>query len=365
VRASPRPEAGHPARPGWFRHIAALAAVVAVLAVILASCSGGDSSDSESKGAEKSKSSTTVTTAPAQEAAAGFVGAEAAIDTYLKSQGVDYVGDCANAKLPEDKGKWCSTLVSGDANSDTVTYDLGPVGEKPQKSITLKRKGQAALTPGYQVGVAQGDVGQPSQLTRSQLENDAFITGNLILDQQAGIGNGLGDLPAGAPDNPGGGTTTTTTAPPATVPPVTTPGGEVAEYPPTGGIVVENPNPNVGGEVVFRGSGCVANEPLQVLFDGHPIGTITADGSGAFAGSMAIPPGTAPGAHTLTVRGSSCVFNTTINVGGNLAFTGSSSHTGTYVLAGIAAVVIGAMLVMGSRRRTKMRRGRHGPPTIA
>ena len=115
----------------------------------------------------------------------------------------------------------------------------------------------------------------------------------------------------------------------------------------------------------FRGSGCLANETLQVSFDGHPIGTISADAGGTFAGSITIPPGTAPGAHLLTVQGSVCSFNATINVAGNLAFTGSSSHTETYVLGGIAAVVVGFVLVVGSRRRRNGVRGRHIPPSVS
>jgi LPXTG-motif cell wall-anchored protein len=95
-----------------------------------------------------------------------------------------------------------------------------------------------------------------------------------------------------------------------------------------------------------------------VGFDGHPIGTISADASGAFAGSISIPKGTAPGTHLLTVQGTNCSFNATITVAGNLAFTGSSSHTSTYVLAGIAAVVAGMVLVVGSRRRRHGLRGR-------
>jgi len=230
------------------------------------------------------------------------------------------------------------------------------VGEKPQKTITVKRRGATELTPGYQVGVAQGNVGEPRQLTRDELEADTFITGNLIADQQAGIGAGLGDLPAGAPGGGTGGTGGTGgdggTGGGGT-PPVTTPGGGNAQYPPDGGIVVDNPTVDVGGEVSFQGSGCVPNETLQVLFDGHPIGTISSDADGRFAGSIAIPKGTAPGTHLLTVRGSGCVFNTTITVAGNLAFTGSSNHTGTYVLAGIAAVTVGFVLVVGSRRRRR------------
>ena len=367
MRSTLRSERGPDARPGRFRRFSAIAAVLVVLAVILAACSdgGSDSSSSEKKKGDSTEESTTTTTGDttAQNASTEPVGAEAAIAEYLKGQGYEYAGDCADAELPRDKGKWCSTLKSTDEAAGTETYDVGPVGEKPQKTITVKRRGAAKLTPGYQVGVAQGNVGDPRQLTRSELEGDTFITGNLILDQQAGIGAGLGDLPAGAPagggtggagggGGGGGGTGGGGT------PPVTIPGGGNAQYPPNGGIVVENPNVDVGGEVSFEGSGCVPNESLQVLFDGHLIGTISADADGRFAGSIQIPKGTAPGSHLLTVRGSGCEFNTTINVSGNLAFTGSSNNTGTYVLAGIAAVVVGFVLVVGSRRRRHGIRGR-------
>jgi len=114
---------------------------------------------------------------------------------------------------------------------------------------------------------------------------------------------------------------------------------------------------------VFKGSGCSANEPLEVVFDGHSIGTVSADASGAFAGSIDIPKGTAPGTHLLTVHGASCVFNANITVAGNLAFTGSSSNTSTYVLVGFAAVVVGLILVVGTRRRRQVTHGRQGPPS--
>ena len=98
-------------------------------------------------------------------------------------------------------------------------------------------------------------------------------------------------------------------------------------------------------------------------FDGQPIGTIVSDASGTFAGSISIPKGTAPGAHLLHVQGSGCSFSATINVAGNLAFTGSSSNTGTYVLVGIAAVVAGFVLVVGSRRRRQGTGRRSVPPS--
>jgi hypothetical protein len=103
-----------------------------------------------------------------------------------------------------------------------------------------------------------------------------------------------------------------------------------------------------------------------VLFDGTPIGTIAADPQGKFAGSISVPRGSAPGVHAVTVKGTNCSFNTTITVlGGNLAFTGSSSHTGTYVLGALAAIVVGFVLVFGSRRRRRVSESQHPPRASA
>ena len=159
-----RPNAGSTTRPGRFRRFSAIAAVLVALAVILAACSdSGDSSNSDKKSSETTDGSTATTSggSTAQNAATTPEGALAAVNEYLKGQGYEYVGDCADAQLPRDKGKWCSTLVSTDAAAGTETYDVGPVGEKPTKKVTVKRRGAAQLTPGYQVGVGDGNVGQP------------------------------------------------------------------------------------------------------------------------------------------------------------------------------------------------------------
>jgi hypothetical protein len=244
--------------------------------------------------------------------------------------------------------------------------------------VTAADGTEAQLGPSKSVVVVEGDLGTINTLTYDQLANDVFIAGNLALDLQAGKGKGLADITqttsnaagtggtggtggggAGAPTVAGGDTTTEITVTPGPIV-----GAE--QYPPNGTIVVDNPNVNVAGEATFRGSGCVANETLQVLFDRKRIGTIQSDAQGNFAGSLTIPPGTAPGVHTLTVRGAVCVLNATITVlGSRLAFTGSSNHTGTYVLAGLAAVVIGFVLVVGTRRRRRGVRGRSAPPPFA
>jgi FecR protein len=245
--------------------------------------------------------------------------------------------------------------------------------------VTTADGAEAQLGPSKSVVVVSGNLGTINTLTYDQLANDIFIAGNLALDLQAGKGKGLADITqtptgsaagagnTGGNGNGGGGAPTVTggeTNAQITVNQGPIVGGE--QYPPTGGIVVDNPNVEVGGEATFHGSGCVANETLQVLFDGKLIGTIQSDAQGNFAGSLTIPPGTAPGVHLLTVRGAVCVLNANINVlGANLAFTGSSSHTGTYVLAGIAAVVIGLVLVVATRRRRRGVRGRSTPPPSA
>ena len=357
-----RPLGGHTAPRIRRTRIAAVAIGMLAFAVVAASCDSGSSSSSDKK-------STPTSTAGVEEASLTPVGAELAVAKYLKTQGIEYAGDCADAKLPRDKGKWCSTLLEGADSNEKKVFGIGPVGEKPTKVITVTRHDSAQLTPGYQVDVADGNVSDPSQLTREQLQADAFITSNLDLDQLAGIGNGQSDLPGGTATAGGqtgtGGTggTGTTTPPPTVV--VIPPAPGAGQYPPRGVIVVVNPNVDAGGEAVFAGSGCAANEPLEVLFDGKLVGAISADAEGKFAGSISIPPGTTPGPHTLTVKGAVCVLNATITVAGNLAFTGSSSHTGTYVLGALAAIMLGLVLVVGTRRRRQGIRGRPAPPPSA
>ncbi len=347
-------------RPRSSRRIRIAAATLALVtfAAFAASCSSSDdsASKSDSKSSSKSNSdSTSSSSTPAAQAAATTDGALAAVSNYVVSQNHLYAGDCADATLPKDKGKWCSTLIAGDDTTNTKTYAVGPVGGKAVSNVTVTRKGQAQLTPGVQVGVADGNVGTPQPLTAAEIAGNTFITGNLVLDQAAGIGNGLADLPAGTPaETPGDGTTpptTPTTTLPTTPPVVVDPGGGTGEYPPNGVIVVVNPNITPGGEAVFRGSGCSANETLTVLFDGKVVGSLLSDSSGNFAGSLTVPTGTSPGSHLITVKGSACELNLNINVLGGLAFTGTSNHTSTVVLAGLAALIVGLVLVVGSRRR--------------
>jgi LPXTG-motif cell wall-anchored protein len=325
-------------------------AVLLALSVIAAGCDSGGSGSS-------SKPKPSVTGSQAKQVAYTPVGAEVAVAAYVKSLGHEYAGPCDLATLPRDKDKWCSTLVDAKSTDDQKVYEVGPVGGKAEKSITLKRRGAQLLVPGENVPVQDGDIGDVGRLTYEQLLNDKYITDNLKQDLAEGIGNGLADLNGvagavvgGNPAPTGGGTGGGGTGGPNII---STPGNSVDAngYPVNGGIVVEPPT--VAGEVVFRGSGCAANETLTVSFDGTPIGTVMANQTGDFAGSVKVPPGTPPGTHVVTIKGASCESTFTIQVSGQLAFTGSSSHTSTIVLVGIAAIIAGTVLILATRRRRR------------
>jgi hypothetical protein len=226
------------------------------------------------------------------------------------------------------------------------------------------------------VTLDQGALGEVQPVTREELVANPFINANAFLDEILQLG-GFSEFPPAAtvttppPSGGGGGGTGGGGAASAggTQPTVSSAGdggAVVGRYPPTGTIVVVNPNVPPGGTVTFSGSGCGANEHLAVLFDGRNVGSLVANANGEFAGNLTIPEGTTPGHHTLTVRGKTCELSVVINVLGAqaqarpLAFTGSSNHTTTYVLVGAAAVLIGCVLVVGARRR-RVARGA-GPP---
>jgi LPXTG-motif cell wall-anchored protein len=336
-------------RRGRASRFSALVVVLLALSVLAVACDNSSSSSS-------SKPKTSVKGADAQRVAYTPVGPEIAVAQYVTSLGHEYAGPCDLATLPHDEGKWCSTLVESQSTNDVKVYEVGPVGGKAEKTITLKRRGQQLLVPGENVPVANGDIGDVGRLTYEQMLADQYITDNLKQDRAAGIGKGLSELDgvAGAvigrpADNTGTGGTGGTGTPNI----ITSPGNTVDAngYPVTGGIVVSPPT--VAGEVVFRGTGCAANETLTVSFDGTPIGTVVAGQTGDFSGQVNVPAGTPAGTHVVTIKGATCESTFTVDVAGQLAFTGSSSHTSTIVLVGIAAIVAGTVLILASRRRRR------------
>ena len=330
--------------------LVAVAVALLALSVIAVSCDNSSSSSSKPKPSVKGAQAERVVYTP--------VGAEITVGKYVESLAEQYAGPCDLATLPRDEGKWCSTLVESKTTEDQRVYEVGPVGGKAEKTVTVKRRGQQLLVPGENVPVADGNIGDVGRLTYEQMLQDQYITENLKQDLAAGIGKGLTELDgvAGAivdrtADNTGGGGAGGGGTGGPNI--ITSPGDTVDAngYPVTGGIVVEPPT--VAGEVVFRGTGCAANEPLTVYFDGTPIGTVTAGQTGDFSGQVNVPAGTKSGTHEVTIQGATCVSTFTVDVAGQLAFTGSSSHTSTIVLVGITAVIAGLVLLLATRRRRR------------
>ena len=153
-----------------------------------------------------------------------------------------------------------------------------------------------------------------------ELSRHVFITGNLILDQAGGVGNGLGDLPAGVPGGGTGGTGDGGTGGaggdggggPAAV---SRPRDGCRPVPAERRASWSRTPPSTSAARSRSTARLPGNESLQMLFDGHQIGTIFSD-AGQVRRLDPIPKGTAPGTHVLTVRGSDCVFNDDITVAG-------------------------------------------------
>ena len=169
----------------------AIAAVLVVLAVILAACSdSNDSSNSDEEVVGLHRGVDDLhdrpATAPRRTRRPSRSAPRPRLAEYLKGQGYEYAGDCADAELPRDKGKWCSTLKSTDTGGRHRDLRRRPGGrEAPEDGhgeASRRRRAHARL-PGRR---RRGERRRAPQLTREQLEADTFITGNLIADQQAG-----------------------------------------------------------------------------------------------------------------------------------------------------------------------------------
>ncbi len=125
-----------------------------------------------------------------------------------------------------------------------------------------------------------------------------------------------------------------------------------------------------GQTITISISGFAPSTQVNLALDGQAIGSLTTDGSGSGSGSFTVPSNLSPGTHTLSASGDSgvggtCDPSTTLTVagaaagaraagGGALAFTGSD--TLPFVWIGLAALTIGAALVIAVRRRAATRR---------
>lgn len=62
-----------------------------------------------------------------------------AIEAWLRKEGYAYSGDCADAKLEADSGKWCSTLAQD--RGEEQTYKVGRVFSQYKYSLLLEQSG--------------------------------------------------------------------------------------------------------------------------------------------------------------------------------------------------------------------------------
>lgn len=80
------------------------------------------------------------TVAPSPTATLGATKPADAIEAWLRRKGYAYSGDCADAKLEADSGKWCSTLSRD--RGEQQTYKVGRVFSQYKYSLLLKKSGQ-------------------------------------------------------------------------------------------------------------------------------------------------------------------------------------------------------------------------------
>lgn len=174
---------------------------------------------------------------------------------------------------------------------------------------------------------------------------------NVCVKEQAT--NGLGDL----------GCATVTILPAATdsTTPTATPSASSAPAP---AVTVASTSVVRGGALSFTGSGFTAGEKVSVIAHSTPLvlGSVTADATGAVAGSVKVPATFPMGAHTLELLGatSGVVVSASFTVGSVPSaatdmIAQPSSHaaeTGTVVLAALLAASTLGGLVLRRRRAT-------------
>ncbi|MEX1046745.1 MAG: hypothetical protein WD757_03970 [Actinomycetota bacterium] len=129
---------------------------------------------------------------------------------------------------------------------------------------------------------------------------------------------------------------------------------------PTAGVGDSNPSP--GETTTVFGANWCPGSTVDILFDGHKIGTGQVDSEGNFSEPVTIPANASPGHHTITVVGLdfACENVRSVNIGifvsggagaggAGLAFTGANISVGAVILA--ALVIVGLAAITAGRRR--------------
>ena len=156
--------------------------------------------------------------------------------------------------------------------------------------------------------------------------------------------------------------------PPGVKPPATTTTSTTTSTVP---VKVSSSTVTAGGQITISGNGWKAGSTVTLTLNSTPValGTATVDASGAFTKTVTIPADTTAGTHTITVSGTdpagaprtvsvtitvSAAATTAAPAASTLPRTGSSSMPIT--LAGLALLVLGALLVLQGRRRVNAMR---------
>ena len=133
-----------------------------------------------------------------------------------------------------------------------------------------------------------------------------------------------------------------------------------ADYPPTdppAGHLTLPATVAANGMIDFAGSGCGANQSVNVAFNGAKVMTAKSAATGDVAGAFAVPSGTAAGTYTVALANSFCSLSGTVQVmGASLLPHTGSSNTIQIVLGALAAIAVGSMLVTAARRRRQLAR---------
>lgn len=133
----------------------------------------------------------------------------------------------------------------------------------------------------------------------------------------------------------------TPTAPPAVLPPAPQPAS------PGTGVTVPSTPPTPGGVIVVQASGFLPFEDVYFVWYSTPQfgGWLRADAAGVVSGSIPVPAGLAPGAHTLQAVGavSGTVASLPITVA--LSATGQTTAPIAPLAAGAASALLGAVLL--------------------
>ena len=336
----------------------AIAAVLMVLAVILAACS---SSDSKSDSGRSRRTTTEQSSGgpTAQNAATTPEGARRRGRTSTsRVRATSTSGDCADAELPQDKGE-----VVLDAGVDRHCGRHRDLRRRPGRREALEEgHGQAPRRRAAHARATRwvsptATVGQPQELTREQLQADVVHHRQPRRSTRPPASATARQIcrPARRAAEPGAPAATEARAGPRL------PGGHAGRRR-FGGVPAaarwhrrRRPDRRGRRRGGVQGLGLPRRTSRsRCCSTGSRSARSASDATGSFAGSIERPQGHGAGHPPDRVRGAGCSFNANVVVAGNLAFTGSSSNTGTYVLVGVAAVVVGCVLVVGSRRR------RHG-----